>query len=91
MDIAFPLPEAQAHLSELVTRAHRDHERFVVTEDGEPVAVLISVEDLDELQHDQDRADIALCETIKAANEPGVPHEQFMASLDAEERKQPGA
>jgi prevent-host-death family protein len=91
MDIAFPLPEAQAHLGELVARAHRDHERFVVTEDGEPVAVLISVEDLDELQHDQDRADIALCETIKARNEPGVPHEQFMASLDAEDRKQPGA
>ena len=87
MDTAFPLPEAQAHLGELVTRAQRDRERFVVTEDGEPAAVLISVDDLDELQQAQDRADIALCETIKARNEPGVPHEQFMASLDAEERE----
>jgi hypothetical protein len=30
----------------------------------------------------QDLADIALCETIKARNETGLPHEQFMASLD---------
>ena len=88
--MAFPLPEAQAHLNELVARAHRDHERFVVTENGEPAAVLISVDDLGELQQAQDQADIALCETIKARNETGLPHEQFMASLNAAEQEVPG-
>jgi prevent-host-death family protein len=85
MDIALPLADAQAHLGELVARAHHDRERFVVTEDGEPAAVLISVDELGELQQAQDHADLALCETIKARNETGLTHEQFMASLDAAE------
>jgi hypothetical protein len=32
---------------------------------------------------DEDRRDIELCEAIKALNEPGVPHDVFMSSLDA--------
>ena len=57
----------------------------MLTEKGEPAAVLISVDELNELQHAQDLADIALCEEIKARNEAGVPHEEFMAKLDAED------
>jgi len=54
----------------------------VLTEHGQPAAVLISVDELDELQRFQDDSDIALCEAIKARNEPGVRHDEFMASLD---------
>ena len=85
MALTFPLPEARDHLDELVARAQHDHERIVLTEDGEPTAVLISVAELDELQHAQDLADIALCEAIKAKNEPGLTHHEFMAALDAGE------
>jgi prevent-host-death family protein len=66
-----------------VTRARRSHERVVLTEQGQPAAVLISVDDLDELQRFQDDSDIALCEAINARNEPGVPHDQFMAVSSA--------
>ena len=83
MALTFPVPEARGHLAELVARARHGRERVVLTEKGEPAAVLISVDELDELQHAQDMADIALCEAIKARNEPGVPHEEFMALLDA--------
>jgi hypothetical protein len=31
----------------------------------------------------EDGRDIELCEAIKARNEPGVPHDVFMSSLDA--------
>jgi hypothetical protein len=31
----------------------------------------------------EDDRDIELCEAIKALNEPGVPHDVFMSSLDA--------
>jgi prevent-host-death family protein len=86
MALAFPLPEARDHLDELVARAQHGHERVVLTEKGEPAAVLISVDELDELQRAQDLADIALCEAIKARNEPGMPHEDFMAELDGGER-----
>jgi prevent-host-death family protein len=89
MALEFSLPQARHHLDELVARAHQDHERIVLTKHGKPTAVLISVAELDELQHAQDRADIALCEAIKAKNEAGLPHEEFMAALDAEDPGQP--
>ncbi len=43
----------------------------------------------EELQRTQDAADIALCEAIKARNEPGLSHEEFMAALDREESGAP--
>jgi prevent-host-death family protein len=91
MAFAFPMAEARDHLEELVARAQRDHERVVLTEHGEPAAVLISVDELDELQHAQDLADIALCESVSARSGPGLLHEDFMAELDAEEQGYPRA
>jgi prevent-host-death family protein len=85
MALTLPLPEARDHLDELVARAQHNNERIVLTEHGEPTAVLISVAELDELQQAQDLADIALCEAIKSKNESGLPHEEFMAALDAED------
>lgn len=87
----FPVSQAGDHLSELVNRARHGHERVVLTDGDEPAAVLLSVDELDELQHAQDAADIALCEAIKARNSPGVAHDDFMAMLDAEESSAPRA
>ena len=42
--------EAKAHLSELVDRTSREHERFVVTRNGVPAAVLLSPDDLESLE-----------------------------------------
>jgi prevent-host-death family protein len=84
MTYTCPVSQAGSHLAELVDRARRSHERVVLTEHGQPAAVLISVDDLDELQRFQDDSDIALCQAIDARDEPGVPHDQFMASLDME-------
>ena len=44
------LAEVKAHLSELVGRVHDHHERVIVTVHGRPSAVLISVEDLAQLE-----------------------------------------
>jgi len=77
------VPQASGHLGELVDRARRRHQRVVLTEHGLPAAVLISVDELDELQRVQDERDIAVCEAVRARNEAGVPHDEFMASLDA--------
>jgi prevent-host-death family protein len=60
MSETVPFTEAKAHLSELVDRALREHERFVVTRNGRPAAVLLSPEDLESLEETveilQDRA-----------------------------------
>jgi antitoxin YefM len=42
--------EAKAHLSEIVDRTSREHERFIVTRNGVPVAVLVSPDDLEALE-----------------------------------------
>lgn len=45
-----PLSSVKAHLSELVDRVQGEHDRIVVTRNGKPAAVLISHEDLDDLE-----------------------------------------
>jgi antitoxin YefM len=45
-----PLSEAKARLSELVRRVRQQHERIALTRDGEPEAVLLSVDDLEGME-----------------------------------------
>jgi len=82
---AYPLVIAQSRLGELVSRAQHEHEPVLLTEDGTPVAAIVSVADLEEFQRTQDAADIAACQAIKARSGPGLPHEEFMAMLEAED------
>ena len=42
-----PLSEAKARLSELARRVRQQHERITLTRNGEPEAVLVSVDDLE--------------------------------------------
>lgn len=50
MSETIPFTEAKAHLSDLVDRTVREHERFVVTRNGRPAAVLMSPDDLESLE-----------------------------------------
>jgi antitoxin YefM len=45
-----PLGEVKTRLSELVSRVHDHHERVTVTVHGHPSAVLVAVEDLEQLE-----------------------------------------
>jgi antitoxin YefM len=45
-----PLANVKARFSELVDRIANEHERIVVTRNGQPAAVLISPEDLEGLE-----------------------------------------
>jgi antitoxin YefM len=44
------LAEVKSHLSELVSRVNRQHDRITVTVHGRPSAVLLAQEDLDALE-----------------------------------------
>jgi len=44
------LAETKAHLSELVARVGDQHDRITVTVHGQPVAVLLAVDDLESLE-----------------------------------------
>jgi antitoxin YefM len=45
-----PISEAKTHLSELARRVRQQHERITLTRNGEPEAVLLSVDDLEGLE-----------------------------------------
>jgi antitoxin YefM len=45
-----PLSHVKAHLSEIADRVEGQHDRVVVTRNGQPAAVLVSPEDLESLE-----------------------------------------
>lgn len=49
-----PLAYVKAHLSEIVDRVERQHERVILTRNGRPSAVLVSPEDLEALEETLD-------------------------------------
>jgi antitoxin YefM len=45
-----PISEAKTHLSDLARRVRLQHERITLTRNGQPEAVLVSVDDLEGLE-----------------------------------------
>ena len=65
-----PLREVRDHLSEVVDRVQHHHERVVVTRNGHPAAVIVSPEDLAELEETIDvLSDAAALADIREADE----------------------
>jgi antitoxin YefM len=50
MSETLPLAEIKAHLSEIVDRVEREHDRVVLTRNGRPAAVILSPQDLEALE-----------------------------------------
>lgn len=50
MKTSMSLAEVKAHLSEVIGRVAREHERVTVTVHGTPSAVLLATEDLESLE-----------------------------------------
>lgn len=49
-----PLKDVKNHLSEVVDRVEREHERVVITKHGRPAAVVVSIDDLESLEETLD-------------------------------------
>jgi prevent-host-death family protein len=65
-----PLRSVRDHLSELIDRVEHEHERIVVTRNGRAAAVLISPEDLAQLEETIDvLSDPAALADIREADE----------------------
>lgn len=68
MSETLPLAEVKAHLSEIVDRVEREHERVTLTRRGRPAAVLVSTDDLAALEDTLELlSDPAALREIKAA------------------------
>ena len=77
--MTYPLTAAQANLAELVAKARRSHRPVTISEHGKPVAALINVDDLADLE---DRAALAAHLADKAAGRSGIRLEKLDAALD---------
>ncbi len=49
-----PLKDVKNHLSEVVDRVEREHERVVITKHGRAAAVVVSIDDLESLEQTLD-------------------------------------
>ena len=74
-----PLSEAKARLSELARRVRQQHERIMLTRNGEAEAVLISIDDLEGMEMTleilgEDEAVARISESLAALGrgEPGA-------------------
>lgn len=72
MSESYSLAHAKAHLSDLVDRVKRTHERVTITRHGHPDAVLVSPDDLSALE-----------ETLDLLGDPAAMQELEQAREDA--------
>lgn len=77
--MAYPLSAAQTHLGELVAKARQSRRPVTISEDAKPVAALISIDDLADLE---DRAALAAHLADKAAGRRGTRIEELDSALD---------
>jgi prevent-host-death family protein len=77
--MAYPLTAAQMRLGELVAEARQSHRPVTISEDGKPVAALINIDDLAELE---DRAALAAHLADKYAGRAGTNLDELDAALD---------
>ena len=74
--------DARKKFSNILNRVAFGNESFVLTRRGEPIAALVSMEELRVLQELEDQIDIE--DAWKAKNEPGepVPWEELKRELE---------
>ncbi len=89
MSETLPLATVKARFSEIVDRVAREHERVIVTRNGQPAAVLLSPDDLESLEETlaviSDRsltAQIRESQKAIARGEESIGIEDLRASLE---------
>lgn len=92
MSTPLSLAEVKAHLSELVSRVHGQHERVTVTVHGRPSAVLLSIDDLESLEEtiailsDTDDVAALIASEDELARGEVVTEDELKAALAARRR-----
>jgi prevent-host-death family protein len=77
--MAYPMTDARAQLSELVAEARQRHRPVTISDQGRPVAALIGLDDLADLE---DRAALAAHLADKAAGKAGAGLDDLDVALD---------
>jgi prevent-host-death family protein len=74
--------DARKKFANIINRVAYGKESFVLTRRGEPLAAIVSIDDLKLLQEIEDQMDID--DALKARNEPGenIPWEKLREELE---------
>jgi prevent-host-death family protein len=79
MSVTLPITEARGQLGSLVRRASTRRERTTITDHGEAAAVIISAQELADIE---DQLAVALYQAAKATGQVRtVPHEEVRRRL----------
>ncbi|QLE73656.1 type II toxin-antitoxin system Phd/YefM family antitoxin [Streptomyces rectiverticillatus] len=82
----YSLVEARNQLGQLVGRVRHGREHILISEYGKPAAVLMPIEELEELQRFRDEADLALAQSIREDPESRwIPQDEVLAVIEADE------
>ena len=83
MSVTVSITDAREHLSDLVDRIRREHQRFVLTRNKKPVAILMSVEDLESLEETLEvLQDPELVDSIRRSRKEAARGEKFALEDD---------
>lgn len=77
--------DARDQLGDLVSRTEYRDERIVLTRHGRPVAALVPIELLRDLEAAEDADDLEAARRAAADSEPTIPHAQVLAELAADD------
>ncbi len=85
------IAHARAHLGDVIGRVRHARERVVLTSHGKPAAVVVSVEDLEALEHLEDAADVRYARKVladfDAGRVKGIPHDEVWRRIEAKHRR----
>lgn len=76
-----PISEARDHFGEVVAKVEHAQERIVLSRHGRPVAAVVSMDDLRDLEAAEDEADLQAARESLASEEERVPHREILTDL----------
>ncbi|MBE3001149.1 type II toxin-antitoxin system prevent-host-death family antitoxin [Nocardiopsis sp. HNM0947] len=77
--------QVRDHIADVVDRADRDDEPTVITRRGKEIAAVVPIEMLRHYQRLEEQEIIGLVKERMASDEPGIPMEDVMAEVLAED------
>jgi prevent-host-death family protein len=86
MSDTLAITEARARFGQIVRRASHSRERITITDHGQPAAVIISAEELADLEEALAIAQYDLRQATGTA-EPGIPHEEVRKMLGLDRKR----
>lgn len=82
MEKTLSIAEAKNKFSDLINRAVYRHERITISKRGKPVAVIMSIDDLNQIDEQEKRRLLKRAKAIEKSTKKYIPFEQFVRDYE---------